>query len=136
MKRCIPLKGSNALMHSRRIAFRVHPVSRTPSLVNRLRTKLAIAARDAFHERILALRAITADQIGAALDLGEQLRNVRGIVLQIAIDQNRGGAPRALQPGIHGRALAGIALELNQADLRLERDSLDRPIDSNRHRQR
>jgi hypothetical protein len=75
------------------------------------------------------LCAVTADEVGAALDLGEQSWNVRGIVLQISVDQYGRGAPRALQSRIHGRALPGIALELDQADLRLERDALDRPID-------
>src|SRR5688572_20823625 len=87
------------------------------------------AAGDPFHERVLALRAITTDEVGPALDLGEQFRNVRGIVLQIAIDQNGRGATRALQAGIHGRALAGIALELHQTDLRFESDPLNRSID-------
>ena len=35
------LERERAPMHSRRIAFKVHPVSRTPSFVNRPRIKLA-----------------------------------------------------------------------------------------------
>ena len=41
MNRCIPRKGTSARRHSRRIAFSVQPVSRTPSFVNRLRMEFA-----------------------------------------------------------------------------------------------
>ena len=56
--------------------------------------KIRDAAGDALHESVFALRAIAADKIGAALDLGEQLRNIGGIVLQIAVDQDGSRAAR------------------------------------------
>ena len=82
-------------------------------------------ARDALHESVFALGAITADQIGAALDFGEQLWNVCRIVLEIAIDQYRRRAPRILQTSVHGRALTGVAFKLDDTDPRLDGDALN-----------
>ena len=91
--------------------------------------KIGNPAGEAFDERVLALRAIAANQIGAALDLGEKARNVGRIVLQIAIDENDHGAASGVGAGIHGCALAGIFFELQNAHPRCIRQASDRAID-------
>ena len=69
-------------------------------------------ARDPFYGGVLALGAIAANEVGAALDLGEEARNIGRIVLQIAVDKNRDGAAGRMQTCIHRRALPRVALEL------------------------
>lgn len=54
-----------------------------------------------FHNRVPALRAITANQIGAARNFIQQSWNVSGIILQIAVNQDE-DPPRA-QPGARRR---------------------------------
>ena len=43
-----------------------------------------------FHDRVSALRAITANQIGAARNFIEQSWNIGRVILQIAVNQNQG----------------------------------------------
>ena len=83
-------------MHSRRIALSVQPVSRTPSLVKRLRTEFAIRLVRRFDRRVLPLRAISTHEIGTAFYRGDEFPDVRRIILQIAIDQDRYVATRRL----------------------------------------
>ena len=78
----------NRETHSRRIAFKPHPVSRTPSPVKRLRTKLATRLVIRFTTSIFATGSIPADEIGPAPHLRQQFRNVGRIVLQTPIHQN------------------------------------------------
>src|ERR1051325_8536561 len=73
--------------------------------------KIGNPAGEALDERVLALRAVAADQIGTALDLDEKARNVGRIVLQIAVDEHNDGAAGGVGTGIHGCALAGIFFE-------------------------
>src|SRR5262249_44821227 len=79
-------------------------------------------------ERVLALCAITADEIGTARNLGEKPGDVRRVILQIAIDENRGHAAGRLKTGINCRALSGIFLKPNQSNVRRSCDSADRAI--------
>src|SRR5437764_1884573 len=90
--------------------------------------KICDTAGDALHHRVLASRAITAHQIRAARDLGEERRNIGGIILQIAVDQDSHGATGVLQTRVDGGALPGVAFESEHANPRIARDPLRRPI--------
>ena len=85
-------------------------------------------ARQPLHRCVLASRSIATDEIGAVCDFSEKLGNVRGIILQIAINENCGRAKGSLEPNVNGGALSRIFFETNHSNMRCRFDSLDRSI--------
>src|SRR5439155_16035388 len=76
------------------------------------------------HQRVLALQSIATDEVGAACDLSDKPGNVHGIILQIAIDENRGGATGGLEASINSGALSPVFFETNHSNIRCRFDSL------------
>ena len=67
------------------------------------------AAGKPLDQRILALRAVPAGEIRTALDFGDEPQDIRGVVLQIAVDERDDPPARGMQPCIHRGALPRIA---------------------------
>ena len=57
---------------------------------------------------------IAADEIGAAVDPGQEFGNIGGIILQITVQQHHHRAPRHAHARQHGRALARVFLKEHQ----------------------
>ncbi len=81
------------------------------------------------HARVSALRAIAADEIGAARNFSKKPWNVTRIILQIAVDENYSRSARCMDASIDRCALAGIFFETNYSNIRRGFDSLGRAID-------
>jgi hypothetical protein len=67
-------------------------------------------------EFVLALAAPAADQVISLLELGDQRRDVSGVVLQIAVERDDDLATGMIEPGHHRRCLSNIAPEMQSMD--------------------
>ena len=66
---------------------------------------------DALKPTVLTFQSVTANQVGAVIDLRQKPGNIAGVVLQIAVHQDQDLTSRGGQAGIDRCALAGILLE-------------------------
>ena len=73
---------------------------------------------DASRKRVAAVRLPAGDEIEAFVELREQARNLRGIVLQIAIDGDDRLAVRLIEPGAERSRLAEVPSQPDHADVR------------------
>lgn len=85
--------------------------------------KIGDAAGEALDERVLAMDAMAADEVHSGVKGFEEGGNIRGIVLEIAIQKDNFGTARRAHSGDHGRALTTVFLEAQDADLRRAPDA-------------
>ena len=120
----------------RRIAFKVQPVSRTPSRVKRLRTKFA--TRLVMRLTNVSLRCARYPQTRSAPReiSAEQARDIGRIILQVAIDQDRDLAADRLQTSENSRALSGVFFKAQNPDPRIGCDAGTSFVAANHRRQK
>ena len=75
-----------------------------------------------------AFQPVTADQIGASLDLPQQPRDVAGIILQVSVNQDQDFPGGGGQAGIHRCALTRVFFKFKDPHTRVAADLLNRPI--------
>ncbi len=75
-------------------------------------------ALNALKPSVLTFQSVTADQVGATIDLRQKPGNIAGVVLQIAVHQDQDLTPRGGQAGIDRCALPGIFLEFKDPHTR------------------
>jgi hypothetical protein len=80
------------------------------------------AALKAFESGVLAGGAVPADEVDAVLEFFEELEDISGIVLEIAIEEHDDLSAGGVDAGIHGGTLAGILFELEKAQVRIAAD--------------
>src|SRR5439155_20082843 len=86
------------------------------------------SSRRPLHPCFLARPSIGTGEIGAACVLSDKPGNINGISLQIAIDENCGGATGGPEASINTGALSPVFFETNHLNIWCRFDSLDRSI--------
>ena len=76
----------------------------------------------------MRLGAVAADHVGPLAERGDQLGDVGGIVLSVAIDEDDHGPPGLAGSGIHGGGLAAVGGEPEGGDAGHLRDDLPGPV--------
>ncbi len=85
----------------------------------RARNAVEEAGKKPPRDRIAAMRLPAGDKIEALVQLGEQSRDLSGIVLQVAVDGDHGLSLSLVEAGHECGGLAEVAPESNDADVLL-----------------
>ena len=76
---------------------------------------------DTGHERLAPLQAPPAYDVDPLVEAREQARDVGGVVLAVAVERDHDGATRMREPGRKRRGLPEVAVEIDDADMRVRR---------------
>ena len=118
MKRCSSPYRRIPCSTSARYALRPQftSCSRTPetTAVAQLKT----AREQPPQERVVAPRLPAGDEVEALVELGEELRDLRRIVLEVGVDRHDDVSARLEEAGLQRRRLAEVAPEVDDDDVR------------------
>src|SRR3979411_1365212 len=91
--------------------------------------KIRDTTNDPLEQCVFAGPAVTANHVRAFCNFGEQSRNIGRIVLQIAVYHDNGCAARSLATDVKRRALSGVFLDPDNANIGSALNFLDGAID-------